>query len=52
MFNRPVALLLRLALDLDISFIWDFVNNPPPDANGVRPDSTDVRLTFGLALDF
>ena len=39
-------------LDIDISFIWDRVNKPEPDATGVRPKSDDVRLTLGLGLDF
>ncbi len=38
-------------LDLDVSLIWDRISKPEPDANGVRPDSDDVRLSVGLGLD-
>lgn len=38
-------------LDLDVSFIWDRIADPEPDANGVQPESDDVRLSVGLGLD-
>ena len=39
-------------LDLDVTFVWDRINSPEPDAGGVRPESDDVRLSVGLGLDF
>jgi putative salt-induced outer membrane protein YdiY len=39
-------------LDLDISFIWDRVSNPKPDADGVTPLRDDFRLIVGLGIDF
>ena len=39
-------------LEFDLSFLFDRVEDPVPDAEGVSPESNDYRLTAGLALDF
>jgi putative salt-induced outer membrane protein YdiY len=38
--------------DLDVSFIWDRITRPQPDADGNRPNSDDLRLSVGVGLDF
>jgi putative salt-induced outer membrane protein YdiY len=39
-------------LDVDFSFVWDRINNPTVDANGVSPKPDDYRFVVSLALDF
>lgn len=43
---------LTSLLDLDISWIWDRIQNPRPDADGVVPEQNDYRIVFALGLDF
>ena len=38
--------------DLDITFIWDRIEDPKEDADGNTPESNDYRLTFGIGWDF
>lgn len=39
-------------LELDVSLNWDRVEDPVPDADGIQPESDDVRLSLGIAVDF
>ena len=39
-------------LDFDVTFIWDRIEDPAADADGVVPEQNDYRLTFGLGWDF
>jgi putative salt-induced outer membrane protein YdiY len=39
-------------LNLDVSLIWDRINNPQTDASGVTPLKDDFRLVTGLGIDF
>jgi len=39
-------------LDLDLSFFWDRIENPTPNADGNLPDKDDYRLVLSLAVDF
>lgn len=39
-------------LNLDIQFIWDRVNQPPPDETGVTPLKDDFRMYLGLGYEF
>lgn len=43
---------LTKILDLRTSFTVDSVSNPQPESNGTIPEKTDLRLVFGVALDF
>ncbi len=43
---------LTSILDFDITFIWDRIQNPRPNAAGIVPEQDDFRLTFFLGLDF
>lgn len=39
-------------LDLDTSFIWDHIQNPTPDSDGIVPEKDDYRFVIGLGLDY
>jgi len=39
-------------LDIDVTFVWDHLRKPRPDAAGVVPKQNDYRLTFGLGFTF
>jgi putative salt-induced outer membrane protein YdiY len=41
---------LTKRLDLDVSIVWDRINNPKVGADGVQPKPDDFRLTVGLGL--
>ena len=43
---------LSSALDLDVSFIWDRIENPETESGGKTPKRNDFRLSVGLAVDF
>ncbi len=43
---------LTRLLDFDITFIWDRIQNPQPDADGLIPKQDDYRLVFFLGFDF
>ena len=38
--------------DLDLTFVWDRVGNPPPDADGNVPEKDDFRYTIGIGWEF
>lgn len=39
-------------IDFDITWIWDRIENPRPDVNGITPASDDFRTTVGLTFEF
>lgn len=39
-------------LDFDISFVWDRIQNPRPNEEGIVPKKDDLRLLIGLGFDF
>ena len=39
-------------LDFDTSFIWDHIQNPTPDNDGIVPEKDDYRFVIGLGLDY
>ncbi len=43
---------LTSILDFDISLIWDRIQNPQPEADGVVPKQDDFRLVIFLGFDF
>jgi hypothetical protein len=54
-FHHGVATLeieLTKRLDLDVSFVWDGIQQPRPDSGGVVPKQDDFRLTVGLGVEF
>jgi hypothetical protein len=38
--------------DIDLSFIWDRTQSPPPLADGTFPEQDDFRLLVGLSYEF
>jgi putative salt-induced outer membrane protein YdiY len=38
--------------DLDVSMIWDRVQNPERNEDGTLPKKDDVKLTVGIGIDF
>jgi len=43
---------LTSLLDFDFTLVWDRIEDPRPDSNGIEPEKDDFRLTFGLGFDF
>lgn len=39
-------------LDFDVTFMWDRVDKPTADTNGVLPEKDDYHFIVGLAVDF
>jgi putative salt-induced outer membrane protein YdiY len=39
-------------LDFDVTFVWDRIEKPRPDEDGLVPFQDDVRLIVGLGLDW
>ncbi|UCD34469.1 MAG: DUF481 domain-containing protein [Nitrospiraceae bacterium] len=39
-------------IDLDISFVWDRIEDPQPDSEGTVPEQDDYQLIVGLSYDF
>jgi len=39
-------------LDFDTSFIWDYVQSPTADSDGIVPENNDYRFVIGLGLDY
>jgi len=43
---------LTNVFDLDVSWIWDHVENPSPNEDGTIPKKDDLKLTLGIGIDF
>jgi putative salt-induced outer membrane protein YdiY len=43
---------IKRHLDLDVSFVWDYLQNPQTEANGAVPEHSDFRLTLGIGVKF
>jgi len=39
-------------IDLDLSFIWDRIEHPQADSDGIIPDKDDYQLIVGLGIEF
>ena len=39
-------------LDLDVSFIWDYLHNPQVESDGTTPEKSDYYLTVGFGVRF
>ena len=39
-------------LDLDVSFVWDRVQDPQPAADGITPKQDDFQLIIGIGYEF
>lgn len=43
---------IKRHLDLDVSYIWDYVQNPQAKSDGTIPEKSDTYLTVGLGVRF
>jgi putative salt-induced outer membrane protein YdiY len=43
---------LTKIFDLDVSWIWDRVENPSPNEDGTIPKKDDIKLSLGIGIDF
>jgi len=43
---------IKRYLDLDISFVWDYLLDPQAESSGLVPNRTDLRLTIGIGAHF
>ncbi|MCG3149100.1 MAG: hypothetical protein PCFJNLEI_02559 [Verrucomicrobiae bacterium] len=43
---------IKHRLDLDVAFVWDYLQNPQPDSGGEIPKRSDLRLDVGLGMRF
>lgn len=43
---------IKRHLNLDVSFIWDYLQNPQVKSDGVIPQKSDTYLTVGLGVRF
>jgi putative salt-induced outer membrane protein YdiY len=39
-------------IDFDVSFIWDRIEDPRADSDGIVPEQDDFRTTVGLTFEF
>ena len=43
---------IKRHLNLDVSFVWDYLNSPQVKSDGTVPQKSDTYLTVGLGLRF
>jgi uncharacterized protein DUF481 len=51
-FISTIEFEIKRFLDLDLSFVWDYLQNPQTEANGGVPEHSDLRLTLGVGVKF
>lgn len=39
-------------IDLDISFVWDRIKDPQPNADGIVPEQDDYQMIISFSLDY
>lgn len=42
---------LTSMFDLDLSVVWDRINNPQPDSSGFMPKQDDYQFIVGFGID-
>jgi putative salt-induced outer membrane protein YdiY len=43
---------IKRHLDLNVSFVWDYLQDPKTDSSGVVPQHSDYRLIVGVGVKF
>jgi hypothetical protein len=43
---------IKRHLDLNVSFVWDYLQNPQTESSGVIPGHSDFRLNVGIGVKF
>jgi putative salt-induced outer membrane protein YdiY len=50
--EATLELELTSIIDLDLTFVWDRIEDPERESDGSQPDTDDFRLTAGLGIEF
>jgi hypothetical protein len=43
---------IKRHLELDVSFVWDYLQHPQTELSGTVPQHSDFRLVVGAGLKF
>lgn len=43
---------IKRHLDLNVSFVWDYLQDPKAESSGSVPQHSDYRLIFGAGVKF
>jgi len=43
---------IKKSLDLNVSFVWDYLQHPQTEADGSIPQHSDLRLSLGFGVKF
>ena len=43
---------IKRHLELDVSFVWDYLQNPQTESSGTVPQRNDFRFTLGVGVKF
>lgn len=43
---------IKRHLDLNISLVWDYLQNPQIESSGALPKHSDLRLNLGVGVKF
>jgi hypothetical protein len=43
---------IKRHLDLNVSFVWDYSQNPRSESSGDEPQHSDLRLNLGIGVEF
>jgi putative salt-induced outer membrane protein YdiY len=43
---------IKRSFDLNVSFVWDYLQNPQTEESGAVPQRSDFRLTLGVGVKF
>ena len=43
---------IKRHLNLDVSFVWDYLQNPQTESSGLLPQHSDFRLNLGVGVKF
>ncbi len=43
---------IKRFLDLDVSFVWDYLQSPQTESSGAVPKHSDLRLSLGVGVKF
>jgi putative salt-induced outer membrane protein YdiY len=43
---------IKRHLDLNVSFVWDYLQNPQTESDGFIPEQSDLRINVGVGVKF
>lgn len=50
--NAGLEIEVTQKIDFDISIVWEHLDNPIADGDGITPQNDDYKLIFALGIDF